>query len=154
MSTRICIPGTACKKTAGGSDANHIARWNRSEWSTLSSGMDRSVAALALAGSDLYAGGVTRTGGKVSLNATKAIAIPGAWLRVRQGLPGPGSSTFKYVGVPNVQCLVRFATNLSTRAWFTLATNIVAPNGHGTVLESRATNAQHFYPISARRDAE
>src|SRR5207244_2405835 len=51
-------------KTAGGSAANYIAKWNGSSWSALGSGMDSSVLTLAVSGSDLYAGGwFTAAGG-------------------------------------------------------------------------------------------
>ena len=44
--------------TAGGIAANYIAKWNGSSWSALGSGMNGDcVYALAVSGSDLYAGG-------------------------------------------------------------------------------------------------
>jgi hypothetical protein len=42
----------------GETTANHIARWDGSSWSALGSGMNDVVAAMAVSGSDLYAGGV------------------------------------------------------------------------------------------------
>jgi hypothetical protein len=52
---------------AGGSAANFIGKWNGSSWNTLGSGMDGRVLALAVSGSELYAGGAfTMAGGKVS----------------------------------------------------------------------------------------
>src|SRR5207244_1526278 len=42
---------------AGGSTANQIAKWNGSSWSALGSGMNSTVSALAVSGSDVYAGG-------------------------------------------------------------------------------------------------
>jgi hypothetical protein len=60
--------------TAGGSAANHIAKWNGSSWSALGSGMniDGSVNALAISGSDLYAGGRFSTaGGSNALHIAK-----------------------------------------------------------------------------------
>jgi len=64
---------------AGSSDANfNIAKWNGSSWSPLGSGMaggDNSpwVLALAVSGSDLYAGGgFTTAGGKVSCYVARA----------------------------------------------------------------------------------
>ncbi len=41
----------------------------------------------------------------------------------------------------------KFATNPTTSPWFTLATNTVAADGHGTVLDCTATNRQRFYRI-------
>jgi len=42
---------------AGDVVANHIAKWDGNSWSALGSGMDGWVEALAVSGSDLYAGG-------------------------------------------------------------------------------------------------
>src|SRR5881296_2866745 len=46
---------------AGGAPANHIARWNGSSWTALGSGIGGAdypdVRALAVSGSDVYAGG-------------------------------------------------------------------------------------------------
>jgi len=59
--------------TAGGVPANYIAKWNGSTWSALGSGMNRAVDALAVSGSDLYAGGsFTTAGDKVSACVAKA----------------------------------------------------------------------------------
>jgi hypothetical protein len=40
--------------TAGGSNANYIAKWNGRCWSALGSGMNNAVRALAVSGSNLY----------------------------------------------------------------------------------------------------
>jgi hypothetical protein len=134
---------------AGGSAVNYIAKWNGSSWSALGSGMNAPVSALVVTGSDLYAGGgFTAAGRKVSVYVAKAIAIPGDWLRIQKGVPGPGTNTLNYVGVPNAEYLVQLATNLSTGPWFTLATNTAGADGRGTVIDSRATNSQRFYRIS------
>jgi len=135
--------------TAGGTAARCIAKWDGSSWSALGSGMNDGVMALAVSGSDLYAGGwFTMAGGKVSAYVAKAIALPGDWLRIQEGVPGPHTNTLNYVGVPNAQYLVQFATNLTTSPWFTLATNTVAANGRGTLLDCTATNRQRFHRIS------
>jgi hypothetical protein len=52
---------------------NGIAKWNGSSWSALGSGMNDAVVALAVSGSDLYAGGYfTMAGGKVSAHIARA----------------------------------------------------------------------------------
>jgi len=43
--------------------ANHIAKWNGTNWTALGSGMNDGVYALAVSGSDLYAGGYFTTAG-------------------------------------------------------------------------------------------
>ena len=42
---------------AGGTAANHIAKWSGTNWAALGSGVDGIVFDLAVSGSDLYAGG-------------------------------------------------------------------------------------------------
>ena len=55
--------------TAGGSRANHIAKWDGSAWTALGSGMRRAPCyALAVSGSDLYAGGLFTTAGGTNAN--------------------------------------------------------------------------------------
>jgi hypothetical protein len=54
--------------TPGGTMANFIAKWDGSIWSTLDSGMDYPVSALALLGSDLYAAGGFATAGNITVN--------------------------------------------------------------------------------------
>jgi len=44
-------------RTAGGSPATNIARWNGSTWSALGSGLNGAVYALAVSGTNLYVGG-------------------------------------------------------------------------------------------------
>ena len=53
---------------AGGGVANRIAKWDGSSWSALGSGMNDKVAALAVSGSDLYAGGHFTMAGGLSAN--------------------------------------------------------------------------------------
>src|SRR6185295_4283011 len=60
-------------ENAGGSVASGIAKWNGSSWSALGSGMNADVFALAVSGSDLYAGGLFATaGGKASTYIARA----------------------------------------------------------------------------------
>ncbi|MFZ4656017.1 MAG: InlB B-repeat-containing protein, partial [Caldilineaceae bacterium] len=54
--------------TAGGVAANRIAKWDGSSWSSLGSGLNGDVAALAVSGSDLYVGGSFSTAGGVAAN--------------------------------------------------------------------------------------
>jgi hypothetical protein len=135
--------------TADGVAANYVAKWDGSSWSALGSGMNNGVYALAVSGSELYAGGnFMLAGGKGSAYAAKAIIGVGNWLSIRAGVPGPNNSTLTFLGVPNCPYLVQFATNLTTSPWFTLATNTAAANGLGTVQDPTATNAQRFYRLS------
>ena len=59
--------------TVGGVPANTIARWDGNSWSALGSGIDRSfpspyVNALAVLGSNVYAGGAFTTAGGLPAN--------------------------------------------------------------------------------------
>src|SRR5258705_538185 len=57
---------------AGGSAANSIAKWDGSSWSALGSGLNGYAQALAVSGSDLYAGGnFTTAGGIAAKNIAK-----------------------------------------------------------------------------------
>src|SRR5262249_20186420 len=56
---------------AGGSPATNVARWNGSSWSALGSGMKGTVNALAVWGSELYAGGSATAGGKAADSIAK-----------------------------------------------------------------------------------
>ncbi len=49
--------------TAGGVPARNIAKWDGTTWSALGSGLDFSVNAIAVEGSNLYAGGYNNMGG-------------------------------------------------------------------------------------------
>lgn len=51
-----------------GVQANNIAKWNGSSWSTLGSGVNSVVWALTASGSDLYVGGFFTTAGGASAN--------------------------------------------------------------------------------------
>ena len=48
--------------------ANYIAKWDGSAWSALGSGMNSTVYALAVSGTNLYAGGAFTTAGGVPAN--------------------------------------------------------------------------------------
>jgi hypothetical protein len=66
---------TATNSSGVAVTANFIAKWNGNEWSTLGTGMNNNVDALAILGSDVYAGGQFTTatnsgGGAVSANFT------------------------------------------------------------------------------------
>ena len=109
--------------TAGGSAANYIAKWNGSSWSALGSGISGcpisdyggSVSALAVSGSDLYAGGnFTTAGGKVSAYVARAVLgdAPGYNQLVGTRVSG-GAMQFSYIGYP--------ATNYALDRTFNLA---------------------------------
>jgi hypothetical protein len=48
---------------AGENPANYIAQWNGTNWTALGLGMNSNVYALAVSGSDVYAGGRFTTAG-------------------------------------------------------------------------------------------
>jgi hypothetical protein len=79
--------------TAGGNAANNIARWDGSSWSALGSGTSGGVAwepgvsALAVSGSDVYAGGsFTTAGGQGASNIAKWDGS--SWSALGSGISG------------------------------------------------------------------
>lgn len=80
---------------AGGASAKYIARWNGSTWSPLGSGMvnfggtifNGVVTALAVSGSDLYAGGAFITAGETAANRV-AKWNGSTWSALGSGLSG------------------------------------------------------------------
>jgi hypothetical protein len=54
--------------TAGGTPANHVAKWDGNNWTPLGSGMNDWVYRLAVSGSDLYAGGYFTNAGGIPAN--------------------------------------------------------------------------------------
>ncbi|MCX6926097.1 MAG: hypothetical protein NT154_23245, partial [Verrucomicrobia bacterium] len=74
--------------------ANNIAKWDGSAWSALGSGMTNSfagVGALAVSGTDLYAGGYFATAGGVSARFVARWDGSG-WSAVGSGVDGPVSA--------------------------------------------------------------
>jgi len=75
---------------AGGITANYVARWDAgtSTWSTLGTGMNGYVYALAMSGSDLYAAGgfTTASGGSANNVARWSTSSPGTWIPLGSGL--------------------------------------------------------------------
>jgi hypothetical protein len=65
--------------------ANYIAKWNGGAWSALGSGMNSYVYALAMVGTDLYAGGTFATAGEVAASRI-AKWDGGAWSALGSGM--------------------------------------------------------------------
>ena len=80
--------------TAGGVAANHIAKWNGTDWSALGDGTDSSgwVRALAVSGSDLFVGGGFTSAGGVAAARYLAKWDGAAWSAVGDGLNGDVSA--------------------------------------------------------------
>jgi hypothetical protein len=140
--------------TAGGSAANYIAKWNGSTWSALGSGVGGwsgsvypAVYALAVSGSDLYAGGsFTVAGGKVSTYLAKAIIGPPPFYFVTTntsiGLSN-GQFHFTVAGPAGSNAVIFTSTNLQT--WTPLVTNPLT-GGSLNFTDTLATNfTRRFY---------
>jgi hypothetical protein len=76
---------------AGGSPANHIARWDGNNWSSIGSGMNDAVRSLAWDGTYLYAGGsFTMAGGNVVRNIARWDGS--SWSEIGGGVDWPQTS--------------------------------------------------------------
>ena len=118
--------------TAGGTAANGIAQWDGSSWSALGSGISltisntvayRSVYALAVSGSTLYAGGWFRAAGG---SAAKYIA---QWNGSSWSPLGSGMSLFGYVYALAVSGSTLYAGGVFTTAGGAAANYIAQWNG-------------------------
>jgi hypothetical protein len=139
--------GGALFSTAGGAVANHIAKWNGSAWSTLGSGMDSYVYALALdSAGNIYAGGnFTIAGTNISpfiAEALFSIPPPPFLIVTTNGNFGFANQQFRFTltGPAGSNAVISASTNLQN--WIPLATN---PLGSGSLIftDALATN----YPI-------
>jgi hypothetical protein len=115
---------------AGGSQANHIAKWDGSSWSALGSGMNMygAVYALAVSGSDLYAGGRFTMAGDTNANLI-AKWDGSSWSPLGSGIGG-GDGTFEpYVSALAVSGSDLYAGGRFTTAGGANANNIAKWNG-------------------------
>jgi hypothetical protein len=103
---------------AGGVSANRVARWNGNNWSALGSGLGPmmgiySVRALALSGTNLYAGGSFTTAGFQTVNNIAR------WNGTSWSAMGSGMNH-------TVEALAVSGTNLYAGGWFTTAGSMSA----------------------------
>ena len=76
---------------------------------------------------------------------TGAVTGTNLVVSLQVGVPGPNTNTLTLAGVPGNQCVVQFATNLTTSSWFDLSTNTAPETGFWMVIDPTATNAQRYY---------
>jgi autotransporter-associated beta strand protein len=62
------------------------------------------------------------------------------------GVPGSGTNTITFAGIPGYSYVTEFATNLTEPIfWHELSTNTAGTNGLWTVTDDTATNSSRFY---------
>lgn len=118
---------------AGGVSATNIACWNGESWSALGAGVDNedgsgNVAALAVLGSNLYAGGVFTHADAVSASNI-ACWNGSAWSALDAGLGDPDPENIPGVSVLAVRGTDLIAGGSFTTAGGVFATNIACWNG-------------------------
>jgi hypothetical protein len=96
--------------------APYIAKWNGNAWSALGAGMNSVVYALAVSGTNLYAGGAFTTAGGVPANYI-AKWDGSAWSALGSGMGG---------GIPYVFALAVSGSNLYAGGGFTTAGGVTA----------------------------
>ena len=103
--------------TAAYLTVHSIAKWNGYSWSTLGFGMDNTVLALAVSGSDLYEGGdFTKAGGSPANAAAKWNGLN--WTALGSGIGGTDMNS--------VYALAVSGTTVCARGLFTMAGNVGA----------------------------
>jgi hypothetical protein len=65
-------------------------------------------------------------------------------LSLQVGVPGSGTNTLTFAGVPGYSYVVQYATNV-TGPWQPFSTNTAATNGLWTAIDRTATNTSRFY---------
>jgi hypothetical protein len=122
--------------------ANHIAKWDGSSWAALGSGIGGTVLALAVSGSDLYAGGqFTTAGGKVSAYLAKAIISPPILAIEPDGF---GGYFLSFEGVPGSAYRLQRASSLNG-PWATSTAQTAPANGQLEFWDIFPPPSQGFY---------
>jgi len=137
--------------TAGGSAASFIAKWNGSSWSALGSGMGGgypNVSALAVSGSDLYAGGYfTTAGGKVSPYIARAYLPTLPTLSIRRSSIPQGGIMVSWPSADTASfALEQAATLAPPPSWVTNAASST-DDGTNKSVTLPATNSAQFFRL-------
>ncbi|MEW6158168.1 MAG: hypothetical protein AB1813_12090 [Verrucomicrobiota bacterium] len=106
---------TATNSNGAAIAVNRLAKWNGSTWSALGSGVNGTVRALAVSGSDLYVGGSFTTAGGLTVN--RIAKWDGTrWLALGSGMEGQFT-----IGFPVVNALTFLGGELWAGGRFTMA---------------------------------
>ena len=136
--------------TARGSPGNYIAKWDGSSWSALGSGMGggiyvADVFALAVSGSDLYAGGnFTTAGGKVSAYIARAYLPALPTLSV---LRSSENVTVSWPTVDTAGFALEQAGPLAAPAGWVTNSATVTNDGTNKSVTLPATNSSQFFRL-------
>src|ERR1041384_4485682 len=103
--------------TAGGVNANFIAKWDGSSWSALGSGLNNTTWAVAVIDSDIYAGGSFTTAGGLSANFI-ARWDGSNWFSLNSATPHYGLDG-------EVDALTVNGSDIYAGGWFTTAGGVI-----------------------------
>jgi hypothetical protein len=66
---------------------------------------------------------------------------------LQTGVPGAGTNTLTFAGIPGYEYIAQYATNLPASPWFDFSTNSAGTNGLWQVLDATATTPERYYRI-------
>jgi len=136
--------------SAGGIPANHIARWDGTNWSALGSGVNDTVYGLALSGNNLYTGGsFTNAGGRTALYAAQALLgdAPG-YNQLTGTLLAGGAMQLSYIGAPDTTYSLDRTFDLDPPiSWVGQQTNTMTVSGVLTFTNTPDPGSNNFWRV-------
>jgi len=100
----------------------------------------------------VYSIRVSNVAGSITSSPAKLTVIlpPPRIVVLQPAVPGAGTNTLVFAGIPGQDYTAEFATNLTTSPWFELTTHTAGADGLWTVSDGTATNQQRYYRARGR----